>query len=460
MTTLREVARIISGTLIEGNLQDPVSVLDATTDSREAPAGGLFFARIGAENDGLDFLEGAISGKVAAVVTQNAEKARRIAGGRIGVIEVPEVTVAYGDLARWYLGTLRDHLTVFGITGSAGKTTTKDLLWAICDACAPAVSPVGSFNNEVGLPRTIFSARPQTRYLVLEMGASGPGHLQYLTGIAPVDVAVELMVGRAHLGGFGTIEDVACAKSELLDGITEAGRAVLNADDPLVAQMAAKTANPFWFGKHSSADLWASDIQVDDLGKAQFVANFEGEREHIHLGLVGVHHVTNALAALGAAIVGGIDFRRACRAIAGLEAKSPHRMAVKKVRGATIIDDAYNANPDSMMAALSALERMAPKRKVAVLGQMLELGPDSPQIHAGIGQAVLAAGVSIFVGVGADMKFATDAVSGHAETHWFETWQEASSLVENTIKPTDTALFKGSNGSGVWHLADLFTEGD
>jgi len=315
-------------------------------DSRLIETGGLFVALPGERADGHDFVAAALAGGAALVI------AEREVDGPCIVVENGEK--ALGALAREVLRRLRStgEITVIGITGSVGKTTTKDLLAQLLEASGPTVAPVASFNNEIGLPLTVLRADERTRYLVLEMGASGPGHLDYLTDIAPPDVAVVLVVGRAHLGGFGGIEAVAAAKAEIVAGLAPGGLAVLNADDARVAAMSVRAPGEvLWFGEGAAAQVRAEDAVVDETGRARFTLRGSGGTAPVTLQLVGEHHILNALAAAAAAIAAGLTVPDVATRLSAARAISPHRMAVtERPDGVTVIDDSYNANPDSMRA--------------------------------------------------------------------------------------------------------------
>lgn len=433
------------------------------TDSREAAPGSLYVARRGESADGHDFVAAARrAGAVCAIVEHEVPDA-----GLTQVV-VEDSTRALGDLARAYLADLRAHgrLDVTAITGSAGKTTTKDLLAQVLRADAPTVWPVMSFNNEVGVPLTVLRADASTRHLVVEMGASGPGHLTYLTHIAPPDVAVELMVGRAHLGGFGSREALARAKAELVDGLRPGGTAVLNADDPRVAAMATHTTGPvvrFSTDPAVPADVHADAVALDEGDHASFTLRMPDGSAPVVLGLVGLHHVHNALAAAAAAHVLGLAVGDVARGLTDATALSPHRMAVTELdlggRRVTLLDDSYNANPDSMRAGLAALRSLAGKRReVAVLGGMLELGPGSEAMHEEVGRCALDQRVAVAVAVGPGSGGYLAPLAGHARTVLAEDDATAVDLVEDVLEDGDVVLVKGSNGSGVWRIADRLQE--
>lgn len=465
--TAQQVAEATGGRLVQ---VDPTVLVTGpvVTDSRQVEPGSLFVALPGEHVDGHDYAERAVRDGGAHLVLA----ARELPG--VPAVVVDDVEVALGELARGVLAALRDAadvpggepLTVIGITGSVGKTTTKDLLAQICATAGATIAPEKSFNNEIGLPLTVLRADESTRFLVLEMGASGIGHLEYLTRIAPPDIAAVLVVGHAHLGGFGGIEAVATAKSEIVTGLLPDGVAVLNADDSRVAAMAAKAPGEvLTFGTTDAADVRARDLRVDRAGRAQFTLEFRGERAEVALRLVGEHHAHNALAAAATALTAGLPLAQVVTALNVADALSPHRMhVVDRPDGITVIDDSYNANPDSMRAALKALAVLAgrERRSVAVLGEMMELGPETRVEHEAIGLQVvrLNIGLTVVVGDGA-RPIAAGAVregSWGEEVLFVADLDEATRVLESELRPGDVVLVKSSNDAGLWRLGDLLTD--
>ncbi|MPV37086.1 UDP-N-acetylmuramoyl-tripeptide--D-alanyl-D-alanine ligase, partial [Georgenia subflava] len=383
---------------------------EVVADSRQAGPGALFAAFVGERVDGHDFVVGALDAGAAGALVSRPEQVILAGADAARLVVVDDVAAALGALARHVLAELRrrrdpaDPLHVVAVTGSFGKTTTKDLLAGLVAPLGERIAPPGSFNNEIGLPLTVLRARESTRTLVLEMGADRVGNLDYLTSVAPPDVAVVLAVGRAHLGEFGGIDNVARAKSELVAGLVPAGTAVLNADDPRVMAMAGLApGRVLTFGLDESADVRATGVTVDDRGRAAFELHTPAGTADVALALVGEHHVHNALAATAVALHLGVDLAAVATALAGAGAASPHRMDVReRSDGVTVIDDSYNANPDSVRAGLRALVGMAGgRRTVAVLGEMLELGTDSAAEHAAVGAEAARLGVDIVLAVGA-----------------------------------------------------------
>ncbi|MGN6238292.1 MAG: UDP-N-acetylmuramoyl-tripeptide--D-alanyl-D-alanine ligase [Cellulosimicrobium cellulans] len=436
-------------------------------DSRRVAPGSLFVALPGEHVDGHDYAAGAVAAGATLVLA-----AREL---DVPCVVVDDVQTALGELARHVLATLRERgdVRVVAVTGSVGKTTTKDLLGQLLRPEGETVVPRGSFNNEIGLPLTVLEADESTRFLVLEMGASGVGHLTYLTRIAPPDVSVVLVVGSAHLGEFGGIEAVARAKAEIVTGLAPGGVAVLNADDLRVAAMAdAAPGEVVTFGTIPASDVRAEDLGIDRTGRASFTLRVrpgaagdarptEETHARVTLGLVGEHHVTNALAAATAALRLGVALPDVAARLSDARALSPHRMQVtERPDGVTVIDDSYNANPDSMRAALKALAVMAgrDRRSVAVLGEMLELGDDSRVAHDDLGRLVVRLNVKLLVvvgeGAGGIHDGATQEGSWGDETRFVPDVGAASALLRDELREGDVVLVKASNGSGLWRLGD------
>ena len=422
-------------------------------------------------------------GAAAALVEREIESAP------IAQIVVPDTVAALGALAKANLEARKaidEPFTIIGITGSVGKTTTKDLLHALLSTQGETVAPKGSFNNEIGLPLTALKVGERTRYLVAEMGANHIGEIARLTKIAPPDIAVVLKVGVAHLGEFGSVERIAQAKSEIVRGEAPNAITVLNADDERVAAMSGiAKGDVFWFGidKAQAHDIdgymAADDIALDDLGHPVFeLVSSQGVEQRVSLGIGGRHNVMNALAAASVAKLLGMPLERIAQVLADTRRISPHRMAVSEVErdGArfTLIDDSFNANPDSMRAGIDGLmawrsqEDQQPYR-VAVLGSMLELGSDEHNLHRTIGAYALDGGVDalICVGGGDDASLnalAQDIADGGTEAkdaddmrpvRAVKTTQQADDLIRalNAEHPDMLVLLKGSHASGLSALA-------
>jgi UDP-N-acetylmuramoyl-tripeptide--D-alanyl-D-alanine ligase len=377
---------------------------------------------------------------------------------------VDDARVALQVLARVVLQRLREEgirLRVLAITGSQGKTTAKDMLARVLADAGATVATAGSFNNELGLPLTVLRADRKTWYLVLEMGSRGVGHLAELCAIAPPDISVVLNVGRAHIGEFGSRDQIAVAKGELVEALSPDGAAVLNLDDPLVAMMAIRTQAHVWtFGQSAAAAVRMADVQVDDLGRASFDLTHRGKTEHIALRLLGEHQAVNAAASTAAALAAGLTLKRVARSLRALDRLSPMRMELhERADGLAVINDAYNANPDSMRSALETLAHIgrSGRRTVAVLGEMRELGGTAEEEHRQVGLLVGQLGIDVVVVVGPGARGVYDALAddGRATTRYVETATEAGEWLRENVAGPDVVLVKASRSGQLETVADL-----
>ncbi len=461
--TVGEVAEIIGGQLngVEPSTQVTGSV---EFDSRAVTRGGLFLALPGEHADGRDFVADASRrGAVASIVTEP--------------VDAPSILVADGLAAIAALaGAVLRRLPsakVIGITGSSGKTSTKDLLAGLLAGIGPTVAPPGSFNNELGHPYTVLRADESTRFLVLETSARGAGHIRYLTEIAPPQIGVVLNVGSAHLGEFGSREAIARAKAELVEALPAAadgGVAVLNADDPLVSSMAARTpARVVTFGEASDADVRARDVVLDELGRAMFTVEAADAVAAVRLRYVGRHHVTNALAAVAVALECGGSLHEIAASLSAQLPASRWRMELsERADGVVVINDAYNANPQSMGAALEALasvsrgRRAGGGRSFAVLGPMAELGPAGPAEHEAIGRLAARLDVSRLIAVGESARpiqlGAALEGSWHGESTWVPDVEAAVAVLRAELRPTDVVLVKASRAASLERVALAITD--
>jgi UDP-N-acetylmuramoyl-tripeptide--D-alanyl-D-alanine ligase len=455
--SLAQIAGITGATL--DRVPDPRALVrgPVVIDSREAAPGGLFAALPGERADGHDFAAAAVAAGAVAVL------ASRPAG--VPALIVPDVQAALAPLARAVVDRLPG-LTIAGITGSSGKTTTKDLLAQLAGRLGPTVAPAGSFNNELGHPLTVLRAGERTRYLVLELGARGRGQIARLCAIAPPRLGAVLNVGRAHVGGyFADVGEVAQAKGELVEALPADGFAVLNADDPAVAEMASRTAaQVITFGRAGHADVRAVGVTVDADGRSSFTLITPGGHAQVRLNLRGEHNVSNALAA--AALAGALGMAPAAlaEALGAAVARSRRRMEVtRRPDGVTVINDAYNANPDSVRAALNALTSMAGRgRTVAVLGHMAELGGNSTAWHEEVGAYAALTGVSALIVVGAATPMLAGAKSQPGwpgELLHVPDGPAAVAAVSDRVGPGDTVLVKASRSEGLWSVADALLAG-
>lgn len=490
-TLLNDVAAQCSGMIAASQAADtpsaelPAQVIirGVVTDNRAVKEGDLFVAIAGERVDGNTFAGDALKRGAAGVMTEDASAALAAGADPQRLIVVDNVYAALGNLAREQLKLVRKHgrkdFTVIAVTGSVGKTTTKDLLGALLAQRGSAIVPPGSFNNELGLPLTVLRADETTATLILEMGAGARGDLAYLTSIAPPDISIVLIVARAHLGFMGGIEAVAKAKQELVEHTREGGIVVLNADDKRVTAMslaAPARTRVKYFSAHTQAlpsetesihsgieqhaDLYASDITLDTEGHASFTLHAPNGNTSVTLALVGEHHVTNALAAASVAYELGVSLSEIARILNQTGPISEHRMNVTKHHDVTLIDDSYNANPDSVRAGIDAAVHIAAGRRVvAVLGQMAELGEVSAQEHLALGEYASAAGIDRLVAVGDGVENLIEGAreAGIAEAEHI-CLDEAARFVQSIIASGDVILVKGSHSSGVWCVADALHE--
>jgi UDP-N-acetylmuramoyl-tripeptide--D-alanyl-D-alanine ligase len=451
--SLPEIAQVVGGAVVH---DDGVTVEGpAFVDSRIAEPGGLFVAVAGERVDGHDFADSAMEAGGAAVLSVRDT-------GRPGVL-TDDPVAALARLARHVLGRLPG-TRVVALTGSQGKTSTKDLLAQVLASAGTTVATLGSLNNELGLPLTVLRAEPRTQYLVLEMGARHIGDLRVSCEVARPDVALVLNVGKAHVGEFGSQEAIAQAKGEIVEALTADGIAVLNADDPLVAAMATRTAASVrTFGSAAGADVRFENLRVDDLGRPSFELEAAGERVPVSLGLVGEHHAGNAAAAATVALALGMPLDAVARALAAATTVSRGRMEVsERADGVTVIDDAYNANPDSMRAALKALAaigRGRPEaRTVAVLGEMRELGESSREEHDAVGRLVVRLDIDQLLVVGEPAKplhlGACLEGSWGGESVFVADNDAATAWLRDHLEPGDVVLFKASNAARLARVAE------
>jgi len=497
--TIAQIAEIVGGSLADISPADAAQRRVTGTvefDSRAIGPGGLFLALPGARSDGHDHAQSAVGAGAVAVlaarpvgvpailVTRATPSASDI---RAGVLEHDAdgsgaaVLAALAKLARAVAAELvAGGLTIVGITGSSGKTSTKDLVAAVLQPLGEVVAPPGSFNNELGHPWTVLQATRSTNYLILEMSARHPGNIAALADIAPPAIGVVLNVGTAHLGEFGSREAIAKTKSELPQAVPQSGVVILNVDDPVVAAMAEVTsARVVRVSRASSAapDVWAGPVSLDELARPRFTMHAKGLATEVQLAVYGDHQVTNALCAGAVALECGAGVDQVASALAGTGPVSRHRMQVTtRSDGVTVIDDAYNANPDSMRAGLQALAWIArgggdqgarPRRSWAVLGEMAELGADAITEHDRIGRLAVRLDVSRLVVVGSGRSMSAMHHGAVLEGAW-GSWgadsdrgavnvadgAAALALLRAELQAGDVVLVKASNSVGLGEIAD------
>jgi len=463
--TLSHIARVLGGTLRLAGTDTPETVVDGMvdTDSREIGPGDIFVAKPGETTDGHLFVDTAVAAGAALAIVERPVPAE------VSQIVVPDAIAALADLAREVVARVRTagELRIVGITGSNGKTTTKNMLARILEPAGETVSPRASFNNEVGAPLTMLRVGRDTRFLVSEFGASAPGEIARLAGLVEPDIGVVLMVGMAHAGGFGGIEATFHAKSELIRSLRPGGIAVLNADDARVRDMAPiaaeRGATVRWFGHSAEAEVRASDVEVSASG-TRFTLTVDGVSRPVALRVLGAHHVMNALAAVAAAAALGVDPADSVTRLEAMELAERWRMQPLGSDRVRIINDAYNASPDSMTAALRTLAQItAPgERMVAVLGAMSELGEFAGEEHDRIGELAVRLRIPRIVVIGAEAR--RMYISAIAEGSWsdeavfFPDADQAYAYLMDELRDGDRVLVKSSNSAGLRFLGDRLGE--
>lgn len=459
--TLEQISDAIGGTVLGDN-----SVLvtgSVETDSRLVNAGSLFVAKPGEETDGHLFIEQArLAGAVAAIVQH------QVASSVLPQIVVPDSVAALGELAKFVLAEVRksSEIKVIGVTGSNGKTTTKNMLREILSGFGNTIAPIESYNNEVGAPYSILQVDHGTKFLVVELGAGGPGSIQYLAEIAKPDIAVILKVGLAHVGEFGGIEATAKIKAELVVAMHDSGTLVLNHDDGYVRDMAElSSSKKVWFGTSADSNYRATELELSIDGTSFMLKRPDQTENKVQLKILGEHHVMNALAALSVADLLGIDREAAISALENMPLAERWRMQLlQRTDGVTIINDAYNASPDSTKAALQTLAQLgrSGRHTVAVLGEMAELGSASREQHDAIGRLVVRLNIDQLVVVGAGAKLihmgAEQEGSWAGESKYFESIAEALAYLREMLVPGDLVLVKSSKSANLRHLGDDLME--
>ncbi|MGH3880919.1 MAG: UDP-N-acetylmuramoyl-tripeptide--D-alanyl-D-alanine ligase [Actinophytocola sp.] len=477
--TLAEIAEATGGRLHNAD-QTTLVTGSVEFDSRRVGPGGLFVALPGDRVDGHEFAERAVEQGAVGVLA-----ARPVAAP---AVVMPPVTDAHtrsvaltGDtdgsgaavlaglarLAREVVDRLAPRgLTVVGVTGSSGKTSTKDLIAQVLEPMGPTVAPPGSFNNELGHPWTVLRADEDTRHLVLELSARGPGHIRALCETAPPRIGVVLNVGTAHLGEFGSQEGIAQTKGELaeaLPGKDHGGVAVLNADDPLVRAMAERTkARVVLFGESPDADVRATDVELDEHARATFTLVAPQGSTRVTLDLYGGHHVGNALAAAAVGLELGASLDDVAQRLRQARRLSARRMEVTtRADDVTVVNDSYNANPESVGAALRTLARMSDggqRRTWAVLGVMGELGDDGAAAHEQIGRLAMRLSIDRLVAVdeqavGIQHGARLEGFNGE-EPVLVPDVEAAIALLSAELRPGDVVLVKASKVAALWRVAD------
>lgn len=457
--TPAELAEIVGGdlTIPHGVVAQTIVHGPVVVDSRLAVAGSVFFAMRGESQDGHEFAAAAVAAGAILIVAE-----RELPVG-VPVIVVPDTLTALADVAREVVARVRatGRLRVVAVTGSNGKTTTKNMLRAVLERAGRTAAPRGSYNNQVGAPLSMLDVDDDTRFLVVEMGASAVGDIARLIAIVVPDVAIVLKVGLAHAGGFGSIEETAKAKAELVTQLPPDAVAVLNVDDTRVARMAAQTrARVVTFGLSEAAQVRAEDVRSSVDGTT-FTLVAGAERVEVSLRILGEHNVMNALAAVAATCELGVAPADAAAALSTLQRAERWRMELLSAPGGvTVINDAYNASPDSMAAALKTLAEVTrgSHRAIAVLGEMAELGDVADEEHDRLGRLAVRLNIDRLIVVGHGARHIHNAAglegSWDGESVLVGGIEEAYDLLNGEVRSGDVVLVKSSNSAGLRMLGD------
>jgi len=457
--TLEEISVAINAATL--NLDSNLKVTGKVViDSRKVSQGDLFVAINGEKVDGHDFCHEAINKGAIAVISSKelvGIPTLLVKEGNAASKNVDQPTViALGKLASYLLMKLPNIFKI-AVTGSSGKTTTKDLLFDLGNLIGPTVAPVGSYNNEIGMPQTILECDEKTKVLILEMGAREVGNIKKLCQIAKPDTSILLNIGSAHIEIFGSRELILKTKSEIIECLNAEDVAVLNHEDETFSKQKTK-AKVVSFGL-SGADVSAKNVVLNDKAQASYELEFEGKVSQVNLKLVGAHQVSNSLAAAAVFLKKGLDIDLVAKTLSNSVAKSKWRMQVEvNSKNVTVINDSYNANPESMKAAIRTLKQAgADKKTFIIVGEMLELGSDSKQMHEEVADLIQKLDVKKTLVVGNGAKIVSDYLSNNAYKGRLEFCMDIDSAISKTkemVEINDVVLVKASRAIGLERVAN------
>ncbi|MDH7478804.1 MAG: UDP-N-acetylmuramoyl-tripeptide--D-alanyl-D-alanine ligase [Syntrophomonadaceae bacterium] len=463
--SIEDVAQIIGAKPLSGKIPPHATAAGVSIDSRQTVPGDLFFALPGEKTDGHEFVKAAFSAGAAAAVVQRHPPGLEEMPAAV-LLQVTDVLRALQELARWY--RRQQVLPLVGVTGSTGKTTTKDLIAAVLSQRYCTLKTSGNYNNEIGLPLTLLNLSPQHQVAVVEMAMRGPGEISHLCSIAAPSIGVITNIGHTHQELLGSQANIARAKGELLASLPPQGWAVLNGNDPWLVSLAQQAPCPvLYYGleeEPSEVMLQVSAGQIRSRGRegAVYQVRLPDQQGEVQLSVPGRHNVLNSLAALAVGYLMGMKLEEMAPGLTQARLTAMRLEIKSGINQTTIINDAYNANPDSMRAALRALRDLAGGRSIAVLGEMYELGDYAQEGHNIVGAEAVRQGVSLLVTVGRlASHIAEGAVAAGLDpgrsVHFGDN-QAAAAFLRQELTAGDTVLVKGSRGMRMEQVVDALTE--
>lgn len=437
--SVKDVVKACNGELVSGDIDTKVT--GVSTDTRTLQPGDLFFALTGESSDGHKFLHDALSRGAAGVVVSRKVEAKCLA------IRVQDTLLALGDLGAFYRSKFDP--VVVGVTGSVGKTTTKEMIAAVAAAKGPVLKNAGNFNNEIGLPLTLFGLTKKHEVAIVEMAMRGPGQIEYLAKIARPRIGVITNIHLSHVELLGTLDAIADAKGELLDYLPADGVAVLNADDAYFDYLSRRAnCRIVSFGESARADVRASSAGIDADGCCNFQVTTARGSFDMRIPVPGEHNIKDALAAIAVGEELGIAHDDIKEALAGFKPPEKRSNVIPTRRGVVVIDDTYNASPPSTLSAIKTLSMMEGDRKIAVLGDMLELGDHAIDAHLEVGRAVRDSGIDLLMVVGQLARLiargAIDAGMPISQVMEYEDSLQAAREIIGKVRERDVVLVKGS----------------
>lgn len=451
--SLKEMAKAVNGKLYCKEAIEDREVSSITIDSRKVEENGLFIAIKGERSDGHDYIDSCFEKGALCVISE-----RKLINPKGAYIKVESSLKALKDLASLYRSNLTN-LKVVGITGSVGKTSTKETIYSVLSIKYNTLKTLGNFNNEIGLPLTVFRIEDDTEIAVLEMGISDFNEMTRLAKIARPDIAVITNIGYCHLENLGDRDGVLKAKTEVFDYIKDGGKAILNGDDDkLVTVKEVKGTKPIFFGKNKTNDIYADEIVSLGLEGTSFKMHNLNTVDKVSEILVtcpvpGSHMVLNCLAAAAVACEFNLSSEEIIKGITNLKTIAGRNNIIKTDK-LTVIDDCYNANPVSMKASIDVLE-MANTRKVALLGDMFELGAEEKELHRGVGEYIQDKNIDLVITIGDLAKNIYEGLETKKEAYYFATKEDFKAKMPELIKDNDSILVKASHGM---HFEELVEE--